>query len=99
MSEWDTHVEFVRNKERLFDKWIKANNVCGDYEQFRKIMLLEEIKQCLHPDIQLFLDNQEIGDIYGAAKKADYYSLTNKISNKSLEQSSGYRSVNNNNIY
>ena len=41
-------------------------------------MLLEEIKQCIHHDIQLFLDDQEIGDIYGAAEKADYYSLTHK---------------------
>ena len=56
-------------------------------------MLLEEIKQCIHPDIQLFLDDQEIGDIYGAAEKADYYSLTNKISNKSFKQSSSYRPV------
>ena len=56
-------------------------------------MLLEEIKQCIHPDIQLFLDDQEIGDIYGAAEKADYYSLTHKISNKSFKQSSGYRPV------
>ena len=78
MSEGETHVEFVRNKERLFDKLVKAKNVCGDYEKFRQLMLLEEIKQCIHPDIQLFLDDQEIGDIYGAAEKADYYSLTHK---------------------
>ena len=51
----------------------EANNVCGDYEKFRQLMLLEEIKQCIHPDIQLFLDDQEIGDIYGADEKADYY--------------------------
>ena len=93
MSEGETHVEFVRNKERLFDKWVKAKNVCGDYEKFRQLMLLEEIKQCIHPDIQLFLDDQEIGDIYGAAEKADYYSLTHKISNKSYKQSSSYRPV------
>ena len=93
MSEGETHVEFVRNKERLFDKWVKAKNICGDYEKFRQLMLLEEIKQCIHPDIQLFLDDQEIGDIYGAAEKADYYSLTHKISNKSYKQSSSYRPV------
>ena len=93
MSEGETHVEFVRNKERLFDKWVKAKNVCGDYEKFRQLMLLEEIKQCIHPDIQLFLDDQEIGDIYGAAEKADLYSLTHKISNKSFKQRSSYRPV------
>ena len=52
--------------------WVKAKNVCGDYEMFRQLMLLEEIKQCIHPDIQLFLDDQEIGDIYGADEKADH---------------------------
>ena len=46
MSEVETHVEFVRNKERLFDKWVKAKNVCGDYEKFRQLMLLMEIKRC-----------------------------------------------------
>ena len=53
-------------------------------------MLLEEIKQCIHPDIQLFLDDQEIGYIHGTAEKADYYALTHKISNKSFKQSSSY---------
>ena len=93
MSEGETHVEFVRNKERLFDKWVKAKNVCSDYEKFQQLMLLEEIKRCIHPDIQLFLDDQEIGDIYGAAEKADYYSLTHKISNQSFKQSSSSRPV------
>ena len=59
-------------------------------------MLLEEIKQCIHPDIQLFLDDQEIGDIHGTAEKADYYALTHKISNKSFKQSSSYRPVKHN---
>ena len=93
MSEGETHVEFVRNKERLIDKWVKAKHVCCDYEKFRQLMLLEEIKQCIHPDIPLFLDDQEIGDIHGAAEKVDYYALTHKISNKSFKQSSSYRPV------
>ena len=93
MSEGETRVEFVRNKERLFDKWVKVKNVCSDYEKFRQLILLEEIKQCIHPDIQLFLDDQEISDIYGAAEKADYYSLTHNIYNKSFKHSSSYRPV------
>ena len=90
ISDGETHVEFVQNKERLFDKWVKAKNVCGDYEKFRQLILLEEIK---HPDIQLFLDDQEIGDIYGAAEKADYYYLAHKLSNKSFKKGSSYRPV------
>ena len=73
ISEEETHVEFVRNKKCLFNKWAKANHVCGEYEKFQQLMLLEEIKQFIHPAVQLFLDDQEIGDIYEAAEKADYY--------------------------
>ena len=56
-------------------------------------MLRKEIKQCIHLDIQLFIADQEIGDIYGAAEKADYYSLTHILPNKSFKQSYVYRPV------
>ena len=81
MTEGQTHVEFMRIKERLLDKWVTAKNANNDYDELRQLMLLEELKHCVHPSIKLFLDEQDVYDVYNAAEKADFYTLTHKLSN------------------
>lgn len=102
MSDGDSHVEFMRSKERLLDKWVNSKNA-NDLEKFRQLMLLEELKQCVHPAIKVYLDEQDVSDIYEAAEKADSYSLTHKLStgqnhnnfnNKSLHNHTQYHSTN-----
>jgi len=36
-----THVEFDRDKEQLFDKWLTSKNITKDYDNLRQLFLLE----------------------------------------------------------
>ena len=42
-----THVEFARTKEQLFDRWCSSKKVGSDHEKLRQLMLVEEFKWCI----------------------------------------------------
>ena len=39
-----THVEFARTKEQLFDRWCSSKDVKSDHAKLRQLMLVEEFK-------------------------------------------------------
>ena len=49
-----THVEFARTKEQLFDRWCSLKKIGSDHEKLRKLMLVEEFKRCINSDIKSF---------------------------------------------
>ena len=55
-----THVEFARTKEQLFDSWCFSKKVNKDYEKLRQLMLVEEFEQCIQSDVKSFLDEKQI---------------------------------------
>ena len=77
--ETQTHLEFARQKERLFDRWLRAQEV-SDFAGLRDLILLEEFKSCVHVDVKTYLEEQQITDIGKAAALADEYALSHKIS-------------------
>ena len=81
-----THVEFARTKEQLFDRWCSSKKVDSDHAKLRQLMLVEEFKQCINSDVKVFLDEKEVETLDLAARLADDYSLTHKASfvNKSF---------------
>ena len=42
-----THVEFARTKEQLFDRWCSSKKVGSDHAKLRQLMLVEEFKRCI----------------------------------------------------
>ena len=40
-----THIEFARTKEQLYDRWCSSKKIGSDYPKRRQLMLVEEI-QC-----------------------------------------------------
>ena len=42
-----THVEFARNKEHLFDRWCCSKKIDQNYDKIRQLMLDEEFKRCI----------------------------------------------------
>ena len=46
-----THVEFARTKEQLFDRWCSSKKIGSDHEKLRQLMLVEEFKRCINSDI------------------------------------------------
>ena len=75
-----THVEFVRDKEQLFDRWLTSKNVKENVGELRKLMLIEEFKQYVNFDIKTHLDERKVDNLHQAATMADDYALTHKLS-------------------
>ena len=75
-----THVEFARTKEQLFDRWCSSKKVGSDHAKLRQLMLVEEFKRCIHSDVKAFLNEREVENLETAARLADDYALTHKAS-------------------
>ena len=75
-----THVEFARTKEQLFDRWCSSKKVGSDHKKLRQLMLVEEFKRCINSDVRAFLNEKEVENLDEAARLADDYSLTHKTS-------------------
>ena len=71
-----THVEFARTKEQLFDRWCSLKKIDSDYQ---KLMLVEEFKRCIKSDV-MSLDEKEVETLEKAACSKDDYTLTHKVS-------------------
>ena len=75
-----THVEFARTKEQLFDRWCSSKKVGSDHAKLRQLMLVEEFKRCINSDVKAFLNEREVENLETAARLADNYALTHKAS-------------------
>ena len=47
-----THVEFVREKENLFNRWCHSKEIGQDFRKLKQMVLLEEFKDKVRPDIR-----------------------------------------------
>jgi len=77
-----TYTEFAKDKERLFDKWCRSRKV-DDFEGLKNLMLMEDFKLSCPKDLRTHLDDLDIQDIHVAARKADDYTITHKLSGSS----------------
>ena len=75
-----TFVEFARTKEQLFERWCSSPKIGSDHEKLRQLMLVEEFKRCINSDIKSFLDEKQVETLETAARLADDYALTHKVS-------------------
>ena len=73
-------VEFARTKEQLFDRWCYSKKIGSNHEKLRQLMLVEEFKRCINSDIKSFLDEKQVETSEAAARLADDYALTHKVS-------------------
>ncbi len=73
----ETYVEFVREKESMFDRWCASMKV-KTYEELRELILLEEFKNCLPERVETYLNEQKVLKCSAAAALADEYVLTHK---------------------
>ena len=75
-----THVEFATNKEQLFDRWCCSKKTDQNYDKLRQLMLVEEFKRCIQSDVKTFLCEKQVETLEEAARLADDYYLTHKVS-------------------
>ena len=78
-----THVEFAMEKENLFNRWCHSKEIGQDFKKLKQMVLLEEFKDKVRPDIRSHLDEQKVEELEKAAIMADDYALTHKMSSKS----------------
>ena len=53
-----THVEFARNKEQLFNRWCCSKKIDQNYDKLRQLVLVEGFKRCIQSDVKTFLDEK-----------------------------------------
>ena len=75
-----THVEFTSEKENLFNRWCHSKEIGQDFQKLKQMVLLEEFKDKVRPDIRSYLDEQKVEKLEKAAVMADDYALTHKMS-------------------
>ena len=51
-DSYQTHVEFARSKEQLFDRWCCSKKIDQNYDKLRQLMLVEEFKRCIQSDVK-----------------------------------------------
>ena len=78
-----THFEFAKEKENLFNRWCHSKEIGQDFKKLKQMVLLEEFKDKVRPDIRSHLDEQKVEELEKAAIMADDYALTHKMSSKS----------------
>ena len=78
----------------------KRRTWCHSNEKLKQMVLLEEFKDKVRPDIRSHLDEQKVEELEKAAVMADDYALTHKMSSKSgnPQQKRYYGSGNRENI-
>ena len=76
-QDTQTHSEFAREKEQLFDRWCSSVQV-ENFAQLREMILLEEFKRSVRQDVRLHLEEQRVEMLDEAARIADDYALTHK---------------------
>ena len=72
-----TFMEFAREKCTLFDRWCLATKT-GDFNSLRELMLLEEFKSCVPEHTMVYLNEQKVATLQGAAVLAEEFALTHK---------------------
>ncbi|KAK3095427.1 hypothetical protein FSP39_014552 [Pinctada imbricata] len=86
--ENQTHVEFAREKEDLFDQWFRSKKIPNSFDNLRQIILIEEFKECVHQDLRTHLEDKNVKTVEEAAVLSDTYALTHKKNFVSKTQSS-----------
>jgi hypothetical protein len=76
--ESKTYVEFAREKEEFFDKWLTSKKVEKNFDKLRQLLLLEEFKQCVHVDLKTHLDDKNVDTLQDVAVVSDNYTITHK---------------------
>lgn len=76
--EGHTYVEFAKEKETLFDRWRISKEIDQDFGKLRQLVLIEEFKRCIAPEVRTHLDERKAEELHQAATYADDYALTHK---------------------
>lgn len=75
-----TYVEFLREKEVLFDRWLSSQNITT-FEALRDLIITEDFKNCLPKNVATYLGEHKDLKPSDAAVRADEYVLAHRGTN------------------
>lgn len=78
----ETYVEYVRQKERHFDRWCKSRNV-DSYANLKNLIQLEDFRDNLPRAVKAHIDDLDVQNVHKAAERADDYTVIHKLSGNS----------------
>ena len=87
----ETYCDFVAKSAMAFDLWQKSENVDGDFDRLRQLILMEDFKTKLPVSIRLHLEDQGVSQLRTAAELSDKYALVHRSQN-GPNRESGVRS-------
>lgn len=72
-----SYVDFVKEKERLFEKWRKSREA-DTLEKVTNLILLEDFKNSVPKAVRMHIEDLDIVDAQKAARKADDYAIVHR---------------------
>lgn len=87
-----THIEYAREKEMAFDKWVRSKNIGQDYERLKQLILLEDFKNSVSFEVKNYLEDQKADDIKKAAVMADDFELTHQHTSRATYRPNIFKS-------
>lgn len=79
-STTHTYIEYAREKEIAFDRWVRSKNIGQDYEKLKQLILLEDFKSSVSFEVKNYLEDHKVDKIQKAAVMADDFELTHQTS-------------------
>ena len=70
-----TYSDFLRQKEKCLDRWLRSRRVNNSYEELKEAILFEEFLNCTRSDIKLHIADREVHKVCEAARLADDFVL------------------------
>ena len=74
-----TYVEFAKEKQQCFEKVCRSREVNG-FDSLQNLILLKDFKDNIPHSVRVHLDDLDVVDMQTAARKADDYAVTHKLS-------------------
>ena len=69
-----THVDFLRQKEKMLEQWLRSQNV-SEFDKLKNLILFEEFNDCIRVDIKTHISDRGVEDVHEAARLADNYAI------------------------
>ena len=74
----ETYVELANQSELVYDDWFGTHKVEPDYENVKQMVLIDQLKRCVHDDLKTHLDEHNVETLHEMAALADDYVLSFK---------------------
>ena len=78
-SDDQAYVEFAKGKQQCFEKWCRSREENG-FDSLQNLVLLEDFKDNTPHSVRVHLHDLDVADMQTAARKADDYAVTHKLS-------------------